>query len=62
MRQLIYAMRFTGRATPARPDGGVLTVQATAGSSTLTTIIGPDGLDGRIESVPGGEADLSRPR
>jgi hypothetical protein len=58
MRQLVYAMRFTGQATSAGPDGGVLTVRATAGSSTLATSIDPHGLDGRIESVPGGEATL----
>ena len=59
MRQLVYAMRFTGRAAPVGPDGGVLIVRATSGSSTFTTIIGPGELDGRIESVPGGEAALA---
>ncbi len=56
MQQLVYAMRFTGWAMPASPDGGVLTVRATAASSAFNTIIGPDGLVGRIEWVPGGEA------
>ena len=59
MRQLVYALRFTGRATPAGPDGGVLAVAATAPSSTLTSIVGPAGLDGRIEAVAGGEARLA---
>ena len=56
MRQLVYAMQFNGRATPASPDGGILTVRATASSSALTAIVGPDGLAGRIEALAGGEA------
>jgi hypothetical protein len=59
MRQLVYALRFTGTATPASPDGGVLTVRATASSSALTAIVGPDGLAGRIEAVAGGEAEFT---
>src|SRR6266498_3647813 len=59
MRQLVYAMRFTGRATPASPDSGVLTVRATASSSALTAMVGPDGLAGRIEAVAGGEAQFA---
>ncbi len=59
MRQLVYALRFTGRATPASPDGGVLTVVATAPNSPLSSIIGPDGLAGRIEAVAGGEAHFA---
>lgn len=59
MRQLVYAMRFTGRATPASPDGGVLTVRATASSSVFTTIIGADGLVGQIESIAGGEGTFA---
>jgi hypothetical protein len=59
MRQLVYALRFTGRATPASPDGGVLTVVATAPSATLTAIVGPAGLADRIEPVAGGEAEFA---
>ena len=56
MRQLVYAMRFTGRATPACPDGSALAVTATAPSSAITATVGPAGLDGRIEPVAGGAA------
>jgi hypothetical protein len=59
LRQLIYALRFTGRATPASPDGAVLTVRATAPSSALTAIVGPAGLASRIELVAGGEAHFA---
>lgn len=48
MRQLVYALRFTGRATPAGPDGGVLTVLATAPGATLTATVGPAGLAGAL--------------
>jgi hypothetical protein len=56
MRQLIYAMQFTGRATPAGPDGNVLHASTTAPSTTLTSRIGPDGLTGTVEAIPGDDA------
>jgi hypothetical protein len=56
MRCLTYALRFTGRATPAGPDGRVLTVRTTAPGATLTATVGPVGLDGRIEEIAGSEA------
>ena len=59
MRQLVYALRFTGRATPAGPDGSVLAVAATAPSAALVAVVSPDGLDGRIEAVAGGVADFA---
>ena len=59
MRQLVYALRFTGQATPTSPDGGVLTVAATAPSSTLTAVVGPAGLAGPCEPMDGGEAVLA---
>ncbi len=56
MRQLVYAMRFAGRATPAGPDGGVLAMAATAPSTTLTATVGPAGLVATLEPAAGGEA------
>ena len=56
MRLLVYAMRFVGQATAASPDGGVLTVAATAPSSVLVAVVSPGGLDGRIDPVAGGDA------
>jgi hypothetical protein len=58
MRQLVYALRFTGRATPTGPDGGILAVMATAPSWTLTAIVGPAGLAGALQPAAGGEAAL----
>jgi hypothetical protein len=59
MRQLVYALRFTGRATPASPDGTVLKAATTAPSSTVTSTVGPAGLAGALEPAAGGEATFA---
>ncbi len=59
MRQLVYALCFTGRATPTGADGGVLSVTAIAPSSTLTATVGPAGLAGTLQPIDGGEAVLA---
>ena len=56
MRQLVYALRFTGRATPTAPDGSVLTVAATAPGVTLVTVVGSAGLATSLEPARGAEA------
>ena len=56
MRQLVYAMRFVGRATPAGPDGAVLRVAMSAPGATLTSVVGPDGLAGTLGPAAGAEA------
>ena len=56
MRQLIYAMRFTGHAAPVGTAGNVLKAATTAPSSTLTSTVGPDGLAGDLQPAAGGEA------
>ena len=59
MRQLVYALRFTGQATPASPDGTVLKAATTAPSSTVTSTVGPAGLAGGLHPVAGGEATFA---
>lgn len=59
MGQLIYAMRFAGRATPAGPDGNVLRASTTSPSTVLTSRVVADGLTGAVETVPGGEATFA---
>jgi hypothetical protein len=59
MRQVIYAMRFTGRAEPVDEAGTILRAATRAPSSTLTASVGPDGLEATIESAPGGEATFA---
>jgi hypothetical protein len=59
MRQVIYAMRFVGRATPVGPDGNVLRASTSSPSTVVTSRIGADGLSGTLEAIPGGEASFS---
>jgi hypothetical protein len=59
MRQVVYAIRFTGHAAPASADGGVLTVMATAPSATTTSTVGPDGLGDGLDAATGDEVTLA---
>jgi hypothetical protein len=59
MRELIYALRFTGQATPAGSAGNVLKAATTAPSSTLSSTIGPAGLAGAHAPAAGGEATFA---
>jgi hypothetical protein len=59
MGQLIYAMRFTGRAVPTDAEGSVLNAATTAPSSSLVSSVGPDGLAGVLHPVDGGEATFA---
>jgi hypothetical protein len=59
MRELIYAMRFTGQATPVGTAGNVLKAVTSAPSSTLTSIVGPNGLTGELQPAAGGEATFT---
>jgi hypothetical protein len=56
MRQVIDAVRFAGRATPAGPDGNVLRASTASPSAAVTSRVGADGLTGTVEAIPGGEA------
>ena len=56
MRQLIYALRFTGQANPTGPDGKASRNMTAAPSSVLRSSIGPDGLESVLEAVDGGQA------
>ena len=59
MRQLIYAMRFRGHATPVGTTGNVLKAATTAPSSTLTSSVGAGGLAGGLRPADGGEASFT---
>jgi len=58
MRELIYAMRFSGQATPASADGTVLEAETTAPSATLTSTVGPGGLGGDLQPAPSDAASF----
>lgn len=59
MRQITYAMRFTGQATPYGTDGNVLHARTTSPSTTITSRVGEAGLEGDLATVPGGEAGFT---
>lgn len=59
MQQVIYAMRFDGQAEPVGDAGNVLKAATRAPSSRLTSTVGPEGLTGRVETVPGGAATFT---
>ncbi len=56
MRELVYAMRFTGQATPVGSAGNVLKASTTARGTTLTSSVGPNGLMGTLRPADGAEA------
>ncbi len=56
MRQLIYAMRFEGRAEAIGPDGKLLRAATSGPSATITSVVGPDGLTGTVQPAQGGAA------
>lgn len=59
MRQIMYALRFAGQATPAGPDGNVLHARTSSPSSTMTSRVGANGLDGAIDATPGDTATFT---
>lgn len=57
MKQVIYAMQFKGKAAPgASPN--VMKATTSASSNTLTTVVGADGIHGKIEPTAGGNAQF----
>ncbi len=56
MRQLVYALRFTGQAVPSGTAGNVLTVATLAPSASISSHIGLDGLSGSFATTEGGVA------
>jgi hypothetical protein len=56
MREVLYAMRFSGQAEPVGEAGNVLRAATSAPSSTLTSTVGPRGLAGALVPAPGDEA------
>ena len=59
MREVIYAMRFSGQAEPAGEVGNVLKATTSAPSSTLSSSVGRDGLTGVLTPASGGEASFT---
>jgi hypothetical protein len=59
MRQIVYAMRFTGRAAPVGADSNVLRASTSSPSTSITSRVGADGLSGTVDAVPGDEATFT---
>jgi hypothetical protein len=59
MRELIYAMRFKGHATPVGSAGNVLKASTTAPSTTLASSVGPHGLASALHPAEGGAATFA---
>jgi hypothetical protein len=57
MKQIIYVMQFKGTAAPGA-SANVMKASTSASSSTVTTVVGKDGVQGKIESAPGGTAQF----
>lgn len=59
MREVIYAMRFTGQAEPVGDVGNVLRAATSAPSSAITTTVEPAGLAGAWAPAPGAAATFT---
>ena len=59
MREVIYAMRFTGQAEPVGDVGNVLKATTSAPSSTLSSTVGADGLTGTLAPAAGDAATFT---
>jgi hypothetical protein len=57
MKQIIYAMQFKGKAAPG-DSPSVMKAATGAASATLTTVVGADGVHGKIEPAAGGKAEF----
>ena len=53
MREVMYALQFSGQAEPVGDVGNVLKATTSAPSSTLSSTIGSDGLTGTLASAAG---------
>lgn len=53
MRQIIYALQFTGRAAPKDGSSTVLKATTTAPSCSVSSTAGPQGLQGTVQRVAG---------
>jgi hypothetical protein len=56
MREVIYTLRFRGKAAPFGTSGNLLKAATTAPSTSFTSRIGPDGLSSSSQPADGGEA------
>lgn len=58
MEQIIYVLRFTGKAAPVEGASGVLKATTSAPSCSVRTVIGADGVRGDFGPLDGGTAQF----
>ena len=56
MGQLMYTMQFKGQAAPVSGATGVMKATTTATSCSITTVVGPAGVQGTLQPAAGGQA------
>jgi hypothetical protein len=56
MKQLIYVMQFKGGAAPKAGAAGVIKASTSAPSCNVSSIVGPEGIAGTMQSASGGRA------
>ena len=56
MREMLYAMRFSGQAEPVGEAGNVLRAATSAPSSTFTASVNSEGLASSLQPAAGGQA------
>jgi hypothetical protein len=57
MKQVIYAMQFKGKAGPGA-SANVMKASSSASSTSITTVVSAQGLQGKIEPAAGGKAEF----
>jgi len=58
MRELVFALEFRGQAGPAPGSSTTRHARTSAPSQALRTLLGADGVDSRVEPLPGDSAVL----
>ncbi len=56
MKQIFYAMQFSGQAAPVAGSANVIKATTSASSCSLTTTVGADGLSASLQPAAGGRA------
>jgi hypothetical protein len=55
MKQIIYAMKFTGTGTPGAA-ANIIKAATSSPSTTVTSVVGAEGVQGKVSPVDGGSA------
>jgi hypothetical protein len=58
MKQIFYAMQFSGQAAPVAGSSTVMKAMTTASSCTLTTAVGVQGVSASVQPAAGGKASF----